>query len=42
MEDLKAEMEKRDVEGRTEDAVGSAVSNIKGKGKGKNRKPSNK
>ncbi|KAI9691836.1 MAG: hypothetical protein M1822_007908 [Bathelium mastoideum] len=42
MEDLKAEMEKRNVEGRAENAVGNAVSNFKGKAKGKGRKASNK
>ena len=42
MEDLKAEMEKHNVEARAEHAVGNTVSNVKGKAKGKNRKLSNK
>ncbi|KAL9068593.1 MAG: hypothetical protein Q9157_006453 [Trypethelium eluteriae] len=42
LEDVKAEMEKHDVEGRTENAVGNAVSNVKGKARKKEKKSSNK
>ena len=42
MDDLKAEVEKRDIERRTEKATHRAVSNIKGRARGKGKKASAK